>query len=322
VAAAPAPAPALLPTALRAAARASSPSGAAGGGMGGSDDGGGDKEEEEGEEGEEDEDDDDCGEGEDLFAGLPARLPPRAAAAAGGGGGGAARPPRPKFADGATVIDTGEGLSEVAVGRWHTAKGRVVRAHEDGLCRMFLVDCLPWMEVTQAEPEGALLCPGCRTKLGLFSLGGLKCSCGLAVAPGFKIPKSKVRKTADAQRARLLRAAPARSRRALPAPARASRAIKRAASLSLSRALALFANRAQVDATLHGINTLEVALAAASMEERGADLGGLLSLARPGEAPADEDAGDGEAHEREKTGMRVPVSKHRGNFSLFRNKST
>ena len=77
-----------------------------------------------------------------------------------------------------------------------------------------------------------------------------------------------------------------------------------------------------MDATLHGINTLEVALAAASMEERGADLGGLLSLARPGEAPADEDAGDGEAHEREKTGMRVPVSKHRGNFSLFRNKST
>ena len=77
-----------------------------------------------------------------------------------------------------------------------------------------------------------------------------------------------------------------------------------------------------MDATLHGVNTLEVALAAASMEERGADLGGLLALARPGEAPADDDAGDGERPERDKTGMRVPVSKHKGNFNQFRNKVT
>jgi len=214
-----------------------------------------------------DDDDEDCdGEGGDLFASLPV-------AGAGGGREAAPRPVRPKFADGATVIDTGEGLAEVAVGRWHTtASGRAVRAHDDGVCRMFLVDRQGWMDgVSQAEPEGALLCPGCRTKVGLYSLGGLRCSCGLAVAPGFKVPK------------------------------------------------------ARVDAMLHGINTLDIALAAASMDERGAELGGLAALARPGEDAGDAGGGDGDGdapQERKKGMTSMPVSKHRGNFSQFRNQVT
>ena len=224
--------------------------------------------------GSDDDDDDDDGEGEDTF---DVELRGNAAAADGlagragadGGGGGVARPLRPKFADGATVIDTGEGLAECAVGRWHVAKGRV-RVHDEGVCRNFLVDKLAWMDaVSQAEPEGALACPGCRTKVGVYSLAGLKCSCGLAIAPAFKVPK------------------------------------------------------ARVDAMLHGIDTLDIALAAASMDERGAELGGLAALARVGEDAGEEDGGDGDGpRERDKSGMRVPVSKHKGNFNQFRNKVT
>ena len=157
----------------------------------------------------------------------------------------------------------------MAVGRWHVAKGNTRVAHDDGVCRMFLVDAQPWMDgVSQAEPAGALLCPGCRTKVGLYALGGLRCSCGLAVAPGFKVPK------------------------------------------------------ARVDAILHGVNALDIALAAASMDERGAELGGLAALARPDEARLDADADADAERVKQRSGMRVPVSKHAGNFSQFRNKVT
>jgi Tat protein secretion system quality control protein TatD with DNase activity len=218
-------------------------------------------------------DEDDDGEDGDGIGALPSAgaLKGRSGGAGGAAGGDpyAAPRPRPKFADGATVIDTGDGLAEVAVGRWHTAKGRTVKSYDEGVCRMFLVDCLSWMDnASQAEPEGALLCPGCRTKVGLYALGGLKCSCGLAVSPGFKIPKQKV------------------------------------------------------DAILHGVDSLEVALAAASMEERGGELGGLVAAARPGEAPRHEEDEEEVARKREKSGLRVPVSKHRGNFSRFRDQVT
>lgn len=158
--------------------------GSVGASSGGADDGHDESDDEDHDEDEDDFDEDAIGD-----------LPPLKGGKGKAGGDYKAPPPKPKFADGATVIDTGEGLSEVAVGRWHQSRGRAIRSHDDGVCRMFLIDRPLWADyVSSAEPEGALQCPGCRAKVGMYSLGGLKCSCGLAVAPAFKVPKAKVRR--------------------------------------------------------------------------------------------------------------------------------
>jgi Tat protein secretion system quality control protein TatD with DNase activity len=83
---------------------------------------------------------------------------------------------------------------EVAVERWHEAKGKSVSVVQDGACRMLLVDHMTWMPGARAgdEPEGSLCCPTCQSKIGQYNLAGLKCSCGLLVTPAFKIPKNRV----------------------------------------------------------------------------------------------------------------------------------
>ena len=58
------------------------------------------------------------------------------------------------------------------------------------------------------------------------------------------------------------------------------------------------------------------------LDERGAELGGLAALARPDEARLDADADADAERVKQRSGMRVPVSKHAGNFSQFRNKVT
>jgi hypothetical protein len=67
-----------------------------------------------------------------------------------------------------------------------------VKLSDDGKCRMHLVDRQPWMVAKPRESEGSLLCPGCQSKVGQFNLAGLKCSCGLVVAPAFKVAKQRV----------------------------------------------------------------------------------------------------------------------------------
>jgi hypothetical protein len=89
------------------------------------------------------------------------------------------------------------GGGELHVSRWHEAKGRVVRHRDGGACRMLLVDRQPWMAAAAGgggggETEGALACPSCDAKVGDFSLSGLKCVCGLLVAPAFKVPRQRV----------------------------------------------------------------------------------------------------------------------------------
>jgi hypothetical protein len=89
---------------------------------------------------------------------------------------------------------------ELAYSRWHTAKGKTVKHGKDvGPCRMLQVDRLPWMQLAEGGGgdaggggEGSLLCPHCRSKVGQFNLAGLKCSCGLVVVPGFKVPRDRV----------------------------------------------------------------------------------------------------------------------------------
>lgn len=63
-----------------------------------------------------------------------------------------------------------------------------------------------------------------------------------------------------------------------------------------------------------GVDALSVALAAASMEERGGELGGLLSAARPAEAAraAAEEAADAAGKAKEKRMTSMPVRKWRG----------
>ena len=148
---------------------------------------------------------------------------------------------------------------EMHVSRWHTAKGRAVRHRDGGVCRQLLVDKQPWMRAPPSEPEGVLSCPGCDAKVGTYSLGGLKCSCGLLVAPAFKVPRQRV------------------------------------------------------DEVLTGVDALEAALAAAQL---GAD------AEADGGAGGDSDSDEEGEHGRRKTtkALTVPVSKHRGNFNMFRNK--
>lgn len=152
-------------------------------------------------------------------------------------------------------------IGEVAVGRWREAKGKTVMTlHDQGACRMLLIEQQPWMKsVSASDPEGSLLCPGCSAKIGQYNLSGLKCSCGLTCTPAFKIP------------------------------------------------------RARVDAALLGVDALEAALMAVDVKDR---LGGDLDDSNDG--LADDDSARREKEKRKK----APVSKHKGNFSEFRNKTT
>ena len=152
-------------------------------------------------------------------------------------------------------------IGEVAVGRWREAKGKTVMTlHDQGACRMLLIEQQPWMKsVSASNPEGSLLCPGCSAKIGQYNLSGLKCSCGLTCTPAFKIP------------------------------------------------------RARVDAALLGVDALEAALMAVEVKDR---LGGDLDDSNAG--LADDDSMRREKEKRKK----APVSKHKGNFSEFRNKTT
>ena len=63
---------------------------------------------------------------------------------------------------------------------------------ELGKCSAHLIDRQPWMAIKGGETEGSLACPSCGSKVGQFSLGGLKCTCGLHVCPAFKLPRAKV----------------------------------------------------------------------------------------------------------------------------------
>jgi Tat protein secretion system quality control protein TatD with DNase activity len=84
-------------------------------------------------------------------------------------------------------------VREIAVSRWHTAKGKHIRHKDEGTCRQLLIDPQPWMNLDPSlESEGSFSCPGCRSKIGHFSFTGIKCSCGLNVIPAFKIPKARV----------------------------------------------------------------------------------------------------------------------------------
>jgi len=152
-------------------------------------------------------------------------------------------------------------IGEVAVGRWREAKGKTVMTlHDQGACRMLLIEQQPWMKsVSASDPEGSLLCPGCSAKIGQYNLSGLKCSCGLTCTPAFKIP------------------------------------------------------RARVDAALLGVDALEAALMAVDVKDR---LGGDLDDSNDG--LADDDSTRREKERRKK----APISKHKGNFSEFRNKTT
>ena len=146
---------------------------------------------------------------------------------------------------------------EVSVSKWRHGLS------EEGLCRAHLIDRLPWMSLDPRDSEGTLNCPGCGTKVGQYSLTGLKCSCGLYVTPAFKLP------------------------------------------------------RAKVDAMVQGEGALEASLHAAELEERA----GVLETGVDGEAG--EGGEDGlEAKEKRGKRMAAPVSKHKGNFSSFRNKTT
>ena len=83
--------------------------------------------------------------------------------------------------------------AEVGVGKWTQAKGKaVIVSASEGACRAHLIERMGWMMTPAGEPEGSLTCPGCATKVGQYSLSGLKCSCGLLITPAFKIPKQRV----------------------------------------------------------------------------------------------------------------------------------
>jgi TatD DNase family protein len=112
---------------------------------------------------------------------LPAASASPVRAHAGGGGG--------KGALAAASVT----VEEVGVSRWREAKGKaVVVSASEGACRAHLIDRMAWMALPAGEPEGSLVCPGCSTKVGQYSLSGLKCSCGLLVTPAFKVPKQRV----------------------------------------------------------------------------------------------------------------------------------
>jgi len=169
-----------------------------------------------------------------------------------------------------TVMDIDDS-GEVAMKRWHRAKGRAVTHLGDGACRMLLVDRQAWMDYAPTEPEGSILCPGCNCKLGAYNLGGLNCSCGLHVAPAYKFPK------------------------------------------------------ARLDATLVGVDILEARMAGVDLTSRGAladvveegsdedgdDDGDASSSDGDGDDGSDGSSSDADARGKR---MRVPVSKHRGNF--------
>jgi len=157
-------------------------------------------------------------------------------------------------------------IGEVAVGRWHEAKGKQIHTRDQGMCRMLLIERQGWMNVPSNEPEGVLVCPGCQGKIGQYNLSGIKCGCGLLVTPAYKIPKNRV------------------------------------------------------DAALQGIDGIEAAMLALDVKERG----GVSTLGLGGDEEEDnynDQDSDTERHVREKR-KKVPVNKHKGNFSEFRNKST
>jgi len=79
----------------------------------------------------------------------------------------------------------GKAEEEVVVSKWK-------HGGEVGKCSAHLIDRQPWMAIKGGETEGSLACPSCGSKVGQFSLGGLKCTCGLHVCPAFKLPRAKV----------------------------------------------------------------------------------------------------------------------------------
>jgi TatD DNase family protein len=113
--------------------------------------------------------------------------PVRTHAGSGGGGGGSGKGAPSSAAAAAVTVE------EVGVSRWREAKGKaVIVSASEGACRAHLIDRMAWMVLPAGEPEGSLVCPGCSTKVGQYSLSGLKCSCGLLVTPAFKVPKQRV----------------------------------------------------------------------------------------------------------------------------------
>ena len=116
---------------------------------------------------------------------------------AGGGGGGKGKKgggaPLSAAAHSGALSGVSGSAEEVSVGKWREAKGRVVVVSAaEGACRAHLIERQPWMALAPTEPEGSILCPSCSTKLGQYSLSGLKCSCGLLVTPAFKLQKARV----------------------------------------------------------------------------------------------------------------------------------
>ncbi|KAH9115679.1 hypothetical protein LEN26_012961 [Aphanomyces euteiches] len=59
-------------------------------------------------------------------------------------------------------------------------------------CGSLFVEPMPWMQLMEAGDQGKLSCPRCKSKLGVFSWFGIKCTQGMFCQPAFQLSTARV----------------------------------------------------------------------------------------------------------------------------------